>query len=141
MPCGLPSLRQRWIRCERPRAFCSVTTLDPSSTGPRSTSRHPCPATAPAPSGLSSYQGGGDELTAESAGGRTALRPSPPCTGSFVAAGTARADATPGRAALTATAAAAPTAALPINSRRESIVHSLLRSRRPHGRDGELVLL
>src|SRR5438445_9483005 len=146
MPCGLPSLRQRWIRWERPRAFCSVTTLDPSYTGPRSTSRHPCPTTAPAPSGLSSSQGGGDELTAESAGGgsaggRTALRPSPPCARSFVAAGTARADATPVRAALTATAAAAPIAALPINSRRESIIHSLLRSRRPHGRDAELVLL
>src|SRR5437879_6333904 len=146
MPCGLPSLRQRWIRCERPRAFCSVTTLDPSSTGPRSTSRHPCPTTAPAPSGLSSSQGGGNALATGwaaggSMGGGPAFRPSWSPTGSFVAASRARADATPVRAALTATAAAAPTATLPINSRRESIVHSLLRSRRPHGRDAELVLL
>src|SRR5438046_2865691 len=146
MPCGFPSLRQRWTRCDRPRRFRNVTTHDPCCTGLRSTRRQPCPTTEPAPSGLSSSQGGGDELTTEaagggSAGGRTALRPSPPCAGSFVAAGTARADATPVRAALTATAAAAPTAALPINSRRESIVHSLLRSRRPHGRDAELVLL
>src|SRR5437762_10984397 len=145
MPCGFPSLRQRWTRCDRPRRFRNVTTHDPSSTGPRATRRQPCPTTEPAPSGLSSSQGGG-ELATEAAGGgstggRTALRPSPPCAGSFVAAGTARADATPVRAALTATAAAAPTAALPINSRRESIVHSLLRSRRPHGRDAELVLL
>src|SRR5439155_22419179 len=146
MPCGFPSLRQRWIRCDRPRRFCNVTTLDPSCTGPRPTRRQPYPTTDPATSGLSSSQGGGDELTTEaagggSAGGRTALRPSPPCAGSLVSAGTARADETPVRAALTATAAAAPTAALPINSRRESIVHSLLRSRRPHGRDAELVLL
>src|SRR5438552_15164946 len=145
MPCGFPSLRQRWTRCDRPRAFCSVTTHDPCCTGPRPTRRQPCPTTEPAPSGLSSSQGGGELATESagggSAGGRTALRPSPPCAGSFVAAGTARADETPVRAALTATAAAAPTAALPINSRRESIVHSLLRSRRPHGRDAEFVLL
>src|SRR5438445_1649253 len=145
MPCGFPSLRQRWTRCARPRRFCNVTTHDPSCTGPRPRSRQPCPPTGPATSGLSSSQGGGELATEAagggSAGGRTAFRASRPCAGSFVAAGTARADATPVRAALTATAAAAPSAALPINSRRESIVHSLLRSRRPHGRDAELVLL
>src|SRR5438309_10614731 len=104
MPCGLPSLRQRWTRCDRPRAFCNVTTHDPSSTGPRATRRQPCPTTEPAPSGLSSSQGGGDELTTEaagggSAGGRTVLRPSPPCAGPFLAAGPAPAAATPVRPA------------------------------------------
>src|SRR2546427_7479229 len=72
MPCGLPSLRQRWTRCDRPRRFCSVTTHDPSCTGLRSTSRQPCPTTEPATSGLSRFQGGGDEIAIESAGGGTA---------------------------------------------------------------------
>src|SRR5207244_6036175 len=83
----------------------------------------------------SSSQGGGDELATESAGGGTAFRPSGSAAGSSVAAGTAPTEATPVRAALTANAAAAPTAALPINSRRESIAHPLLRNERnpPHG--------
>src|SRR5438874_4437721 len=79
MPCGFPSLRQRWTRCDRPRAFCSVTTHDPCCTGLRSTRRQPCPTTEPAPSGLSSSQGGGELATEAagggSAGGRSALRP------------------------------------------------------------------
>src|SRR5713101_7333276 len=131
MPCGVPSLRQRWTRCERPRSFSSVTTHDPSCTGLRSASRHPWATTEPATSGLSSSQGGGDAVAAESGGGGPAFgrsrSPAGSAAGRSVAARGGRTDATAAPAAVRVNAAVAPTAALPINSRRESIVHPLLR--------------
>src|SRR5207244_6786648 len=97
----------------------NVATHDPSCTGPRPTSRHPCPTADPATSGLTRSQGGGDRIASASAGGGsagggTAFRPSwssaGPPVGSSVTAGRARADAIPLPATLTANAAAAPTA-------------------------------
>src|SRR5579862_2613361 len=147
-PCGVPSLRQMWTRWERPRAFASVTTQAPCRTGLSSATRQPRATTAPAVSGRSSSHGGGADTAGASAtggdetadvsdvptdGGRDGAFGGTPSTpwsfGAFpvVATRGARIAATPLRAAPSVTAAAAPTAALPINVRRESIVHPLLR--------------
>src|SRR5262245_29995300 len=125
MPCGFPSFRHTWTRCDRPPAFRSVTTHAPSCTGLRSASRQPCATSDPAASGLSNSHGGGDVVAAASFEAGSAFRAFGSATSP--AAGIARAEATPVNAppaAVKAAAAVAPTAALLINSRREIIVPS-----------------
>src|SRR5262249_18954927 len=97
-------------------------TPDPSRTGLRPARRQGCVPTAPAASGLTSSQGAGDATASVAVGGCASFRPSWP---SVVAAWKARVEATAAWAAAPrVNAAVAPTAAFPISSRRESIVHS-----------------
>src|SRR5690242_15527826 len=122
------------MRCARPRGFASVTTADPSCTGVTSTRRQPYATAAPAVYGAKSSQGAG-ALSAASVGGAEAVSasrspprasPSPAPAASSVGSRSGRVAATAVPTAPTANAAAAPTAALAIKSRRESIARSFL---------------
>lgn len=125
-PCGRPSLRQRWMRCSRPRSFRRLRTQEPSCTSVSPATRHPCPSAAPGARGRKRSHGAGPltgntpwaSAPGEAAAAKEAVTPSSGCDDSPPRIEASDCVARPTEAAQPTAAVAA---SLPTNARRESI--------------------